>query len=734
VSRLVLIVSALSVALWASSFSGASGTTNSAAAPGTFTKIYFPKADSRVMEEMPTTNFGGLPKLRVLGGAPPDVESYLRFNLVGIPGPVQSANLSLHTSNSSGDGTLNGPAIYGTAPFWTETGLTWGNRPGHGTPPLDDKGFIGVNKWVSYNVKKRVTGNGAYSFALASTSQDEVVFHSKEAPSLRPRLVVTYLDGEPPSPPPTLRAWAPNPTSVTLSWSAATDNVGVTGYRIYRDGALLATVNTGTIYRDTTAAAGSTYAYAVRAIDAAGNVSTPKTISVTTPVQRTYLPQADARVMEEKPLTNFGSLAKLRVTGGGSPDMESYLRFQVAGVSGPIQSATLWLRTSSLSYAGTVDGPAVYPTSNTWSETAITWTNRPARSGPSVADKAAIAVDRWVSYDVKSLVRGNGTFSFTLASTSGDGAVFNAREAASLKPMLVVRYRPTERLVMAAGDIACDPSSSDFNGGQGTASSCAQLHTSQLMMAANPDAVLPLGDLQYSDGTLSQFTGSYHPSWGRLKAKTRPAIGNHEYKSGATGYFDYFNGVGNATGRAGERGKGYYSFDVGAWHLIALNSNCSEVGGCGPGSPQEQWLTRDLTAHPRACTLAYWHHPLFGSGRHEGDQDVHGLWAALYRAGADVVLSGHNHSYERFAPQDTAGALDTSYGIREFVVGTGGKDHTGFNTPQPNSEVRDNSSFGVLALTLKSGSYTWRFLPVPGATFTDSGSGTCHSAPPPAGP
>ena len=275
--------------------------------------------------------------------------------------------------------------------------------------------------------------------------------------------------------------------------------------------------------------------------------------------------------------------------------------------------------------------------------------------------------------------------------------------------------------VAAAGDVACDPVSGSFAGGAGTATECHQLSVSNAILAGGYDAVLALGDLQYNSGTASQFAGSYDPSWGRLKAITHPAVGNHEYGSpGASAYFQYFGTA------AGDPSKGYYSYDLGAWHLIAINSNCSQIGGCGAGSPQEVWLRSDLAAHPVGCTLAYWHHPRFTSGDHGNDTAYSAIWSDLYAAGAEIVLNGHDHDYERFAPQTDTSVRNDATGIREFVVGTGGKNHYAFKTIQPNSEVRDATSFGFLELTLNAGSYAWRFVSDTPGGLSDNGSGSCH--------
>jgi hypothetical protein len=231
-----------------------------------------------------------------------------------------------------------------------------------------------------------------------------------------------------------------------------------------------------------------------------------------------------------------------------------------------------------------------------------------------------------------------------------------------------------------------------------------------------------LGDEQYDSGTSAEFAGAFEPSWGRFKPLIHPAVGNHEYlTSGASGYFDYFGGA------AGDPTKGYYSFDLGDWHLIALNSNCEYVS-CAAGAPQEQWLRADLASHSPRCTLAYWHHPLFTSGPSNGQADglaTRPLWQALYDNRADVVLNGHDHDYERFAPQAPSGQSDPN-GIREFVVGTGGKSHFAFGTISPNSEVHNADSFGVLLLALDSASYTWRFVPENAGGFNDQGAAQCH--------
>jgi hypothetical protein len=209
-----------------------------------------------------------------------------------------------------------------------------------------------------------------------------------------------------------------------------------------------------------------------------------------------------------------------------------------------------------------------------------------------------------------------------------------------------------------------------------------------------------------------------------VKSISHPVPGNHEYRSaGATGYYNYFGAA------AGDPGQGWYSFDIGNWHLIALNSEC-DIVGCSAGSAQEQWLKADLAAHPNSCTLAYMHRPRWSSAEGGSSISVQPLIRALYAGKADVLLAGHSHVYERFAPQRPSGALDTDSGLREFVVGSGGDSHGNWKTIRDNSEVRNNDTFGVLKLTLHATSYDWQFVPAAGGTFTDEGSDECNGPPP----
>jgi calcineurin-like phosphoesterase family protein len=266
--------------------------------------------------------------------------------------------------------------------------------------------------------------------------------------------------------------------------------------------------------------------------------------------------------------------------------------------------------------------------------------------------------------------------------------------------------------LLAAGDIA----ECDHQGDEATAR----------ILSEYPNAkIATLGDNAYQHGTLEEFQKCYAPSWGQFKDRTRPATGNHdEATKNAQGYWDFFGA------RGGPYDRYYYSYDLGPWHVVVLNSDCWRVDGCEPDDPQAQWLRRDLEQHPNLCTLAYWHRPPFSSGRYGDPKEterVRPLWRVLYEEGADVLLTGHEHSYERFAPMNAGGERDDAGGVRLFVVGTGGGNLRDFeNDPLPTTDVRQDHTWGVLKLTLNPTSYDWKFLPVAGKTFADSGSGPCH--------
>jgi len=291
----------------------------------------------------------------------------------------------------------------------------------------------------------------------------------------------------------------------------------------------------------------------------------------------------------------------------------------------------------------------------------------------------------------------------------GLAAPVPARAPAPGNPIyLPITFKQMPAVIVGAGDIA----------------DCSMPWTQATsdLVTAIPGTVITLGDNAYELGTPDEFNTCYNPTWGRFKNRTRPSPGNHDYAyPNAAGYFSYFGTA------AGDPARGYYSFDLAGWHVLSLNANCDNIGGCQAGSAEEQWLRADLAAHPAACTLAYWHQPRYSSGSHGSDATYTAFWQALYDYHATLVLNGHDHDYERFAPQDQNGALDLARGIREFVVGTGGRHFSAFGpTRRPNSEASQSGVYGVIKLTLFSNGYQWDYVPVAGFNFHDTGQGVCQ--------
>lgn len=296
-----------------------------------------------------------------------------------------------------------------------------------------------------------------------------------------------------------------------------------------------------------------------------------------------------------------------------------------------------------------------------------------------------------------------------LAGGGGDDACFLGSSARSCAPTIA-----------AAGDIACDPDDGDFNDGEGTAKRCRQQATSDLIVGTTVRRVLVLGDTQYETGLMADFRASYDPSWGRFRWRTRAVPGNHEYISGGDGYFDYFGR------RGGRPSRGYHDSRLGGWHLVGLNSNCGAVGGCGAGSRQLRWLKRRLSRVDARCTLAFTHHPRFSSGLHGPSGEMAPFFRRLFRNRAELLLSGHEHDYERFAPMRPDARRAPRRGLRQFVVGTGGKDLRPFEGVHRGSQRRSSSAHGVLELALLPKGYVWLFVSAPGSSFRDLGSGDCR--------
>jgi fibronectin type 3 domain-containing protein len=648
-------------------------------------------------------------------------------------------------------------------------------------------------------------------------------------------------DTQPPTVPTGLAATVFNPSRVDLTWNTSTDNVGVAGYTVYRNGVVLANVGS-TSFSDLSAVANSTYSYRVDAFDAAGNhsaqssagnVTMPGTIfndDFETGNLSKWTTSSGMNVQQQ--ITYAGSWAA-RAISTGSPAY-AYKTFSTAAgelyYDGRFQVVSQGNVNASLARFKTASGGSIFSifrlTNNKLSySNAITGVST---SGPP------ISTGTWHELEVHALINGTSslvevwldgtkvitktaeslgttgigrlyigdnstgsTFDFVfdneIVSTAADVTPPTTPTGLAASPIGSNRLNLTwngstdnnqvtgytlyrngnaiatlgpnttgyadvglssstsfsytvdafdsagnrsarstaasgttggassaDPVIATAGDIACDPADGRWNGGAGISGACRELATSNILFGSNLAAVLPLGDNQYEDATQWKFMQSYDMSWGRMNGLTHPVPGNHEYLTqGAAGYYSYFGSL------AGDPTKGYYSFDIGAWHIIALNSECANIGGCGQNSPEEIWLRNDLATHSNACTLAYWHRPRFTSGLHGSDDTYATWWFDLYTAHADIVLNGHDHDYERFALQDDRQNSDPN-GVREFVVGTGGQEHEPFISQAPNSQVFNADTFGALKLTLHSTSYDWQFVPEAGGTFTDSGTSSCH--------
>ena len=368
-----------------------------------------------------------------------------------------------------------------------------------------------------------------------------------------------------------------------------------------------------------------------------------------------------------------------RVEAPGNDDL-TVLAAKGAGGSGKINSVTVAPASASIAAGATVQLTA---TSKPAASATFTWTS----SNESVAT-----------------VSQSGLVTGVAAGIATIRAVAGGKTGTSIITVTTAPPAGSE-IMLGAGDI------SDCNNNNDEA-------TAKLLDANSTGLVFLLGDNAYENGSTADYNNCYNPTWGRHKSRTKPVPGNHEYNTmNATGYYGYFGSA------AGDPAKGYYSYDVGDWHVVALNSAIAHDAG----SAQVAWLRSDLTANTKTCTMAYWHHPRFSSGSEHGNNvTVQPFWDVLYEFNADLILNGHDHDYEKFAPQKPDGTLDTSRGIRQFVVGTGGRALYRLGTRKANSEVFNSSTFGVIKLTLSDGSYSWEFLPIAGQTFTDSGTQSCH--------
>lgn len=611
------------------------------------TNTVTPVADSYVESTAPSTNFGTSARLVV--DASPVRESYLRFDLSSLTGPVEEARLRIHVANITDAGSPSGGsvALVGNN-TWTETGITYDNRPTTWGDTVASFGSVVRDTWVEVPVTTIVITGGVLTIGIRSTNGDGAYFDSRQTTATAPQLVVT--SGTSPS----------TSSSSTTSTTTLPPN-GTTTY---------------------------------------------------------VAPVADTYVDSSTPTTSYGTSTRLIVDS--SPTRVAYLRFDLTALSGPVTDARLRIHVADVSGAQSpVGGSVVLVSNNSWTEAGTTYDTRPTSFGPSVATIGAVGRNTWVEVPVTGAFATGMPVSFAILSTSSDNAVYDSRQASStIRPRLVVTTGtapPADTIRIAAvGDNACTA------GGSVTATQCRQVAVSSLLVNdASIQKFLALGDLQYENGTLTDFLGPYDSSYGRVKDKTAPTVGNHEYgTASASGYFNYFGAA------AGDPTKGYFSYDLGpSWHVVNLNTNCGPVS-CSATGAQMQWLRADLAANTKACVLATGHHPRFSSSNGVGnDPEQAPFWDALAQYGTDVYLVGHAHGYERFAPQLANATADAS-GIRQIVVGTGGRSLFGFVTPVANSVVRI-SAFGILKMELGGGTYSWQFVDEAG-TVRDSGNGTCH--------
>jgi hypothetical protein len=422
------------------------------------------------------------------------------------------------------------------------------------------------------------------------------------------------------------------------------------------------------------------------------------------PLTFAVTPVADARTKADEPSKWLGDDDMLRIDG--DPEKRAYLRFELPDIDGEITRLTLQL----FAITDVEQGFDVYQVGSDWTEGTLTFENAPAL-GERLAIAPTAAADSWLEIDLTALA-GERVINIGLATENESSMGFVSREGGAFAPQLFVEatVATNEVVLLAVGDIATCKRDGD--------------ERTSALVGKNAGMVALLGDIVYEKATFDEFAECYHPSWGQHTSRTIPAVGNHEYETrNAVPYYDYFGA------RAGEPDKGYFSLNYGDWHIVVLNTNCSRVGGCDVDSPQYKWLEADLAAHPTNCTIGIWHHPRYSSGTHGSFESTDDFWDLLYENGAEMVLVGHDHIYERFDLLDDTDNVDEEYGIQQFVVGLGGKSRRPIEDIQANSLLRYRETYGVLKLTLRPDEYDWEFLSVEADLVVDAGTLPCHPAP-----
>ncbi len=733
-----------------------------------------PAADAYVNQSYPGSNYGSSAQLRVDGS--PLVYSYLRFVVAGLNGSVvSSATLRIYANSASSAGVA---AYREPDQAWTERGITYTNAPGFGAR-LGQSGPFGGGTWISIDVSAAVTGEGEVDFGLGGLNSTAISLGAREDSAHAPQLVLV-TQSQATATAVTLApsaSFTPTLTPTATLTASYTATITPTATLVESETATItptATLTASDTATSTPAATETATATPVQSatftLTATSTATQPETptalpspsgtatsIPGATPTPTftltpspfpisqpvLFVPTADAYVNQSYPTSNYGSSTQLRVDG--SPLVTSYLRFVVSGLNGAaVSSATLRIYANSASSAGVA---AYRELDQAWAEKGITYNNAPA-FGARLGQSGPFVGGTWTSIDVSPAVTGEGEIDFGLGGLNSTAISLGAHEDSAHAPQLVVVIQgqatvtatltpqpgltltptvtatvsatatPTvpvtpqpDPVILAAGDIAKCGSISPAPGN-------GAFITSNMLLADGGN-IFTLGDNSNDAGSLADYQNCFGPTWGRLMDRLHITMGNHDIGNAGQDFFTYFSGM---TGD-----WGHYSLNLGSWHIIVLNAECGIGGqGCEPGSIQETWLRQDLATNTQKCVLAMWHQPLFTSGTQSPYPGMETFWQDLYAYGADVILNGHNHNYERFDPQNPDAGADPN-GIREFVVGTGGASLDSSSLPlAANQVVRSAAAYGYLRLTLHTDGYDWQFVAQPGSSFTDSGSATCH--------
>jgi len=693
-----------------------------------------------------TTNAGNATPLQASAGT---FRSLLKFETsVSIGSTVVGAKLQIYPTATL---TSGGIEVHPELDSWAESTVTWSNQPAWDNSILATSATPVAGALMSVDLPVgAINTSGNTDLGLRYNVSGIIAkFSSREDATNAPQLVLTYSGTSSAT---AIAATAGGGQTATVGTAfktrLAARTVDASGNPVpaasvtftapgsgasgtFAGGATIATAATGTDGIATAPAftanamsgsyqvSASTPGVSTQAIFALTNAAT------TTPAA---IDIADAYARSDQVTTNFGTASTL--TGRTSPEIDSFLKFSVSGVTQQPGKAILrlWAETT---------GPTamkIYLVADTsWTEVGLTFSNKPA-FGPLLASSGASTSGQWLEADVTSAVTGDGTLGLGFGSISTAGKNFASREDSAHAPQLVIQNPPPtngDPVILASGDIACSPADPNYNNGLGTAMACHERATSELILSLTPAAVITLGDEQYDAGALTDFNVSYDPTWGRFKSITHPTLGNHELGvTGASGYFNYFGDSATPL-QPGCRSncKAWYSYNVGNWHIITLNTECTTNGNnCVAGSEQDLWLQGELSKANSAhqCKLVTTHHPKWSSTSFAAT-DIDQFVQDMYSGHTDIYLTGHAHSYERFAPQDPSSNLDPANGITQLVDGTGGSFFTGWWPTLPNSAVHNNDTFGVLKLVLHPASADFRFVRDPtSGMFSDSGTINCH--------